>query len=399
MNNQILNPIANNSTESFENVWINTSYEDLFQSFLFTADGKRSQDEWLAQSLIDVLVELRIMTASQLIRWIVRQDKIKTDEQITAFISELFRHNLIGKMVVSIPVIQSKRIREGENEMQKTTIIFLNENCRPLISSADQKFARFGPPQNVNFDRIYHDLLVAESIITVSEGYIIAPLKSEDKIRSEMQKRVKDFSGSLPDFKICVYKNNGKGIPASLGFVAGEVIVQLKGKNILGKPEHILFFTANIRVADTIKYIRKTNPILLGDVAFPSESEVIINHAYDMIFDPAAALLRNKIAQLHKNNLYDNPECWAIIQHLSRQGPLTETALSTLTRLNRDNISKKLKKLIDKKLVHSEDVQLAPGVQVGRPHRLFAFSEIDLSNYDFRLKQLLLSNSICKNPS
>lgn len=394
MNNHYNDTSANSHAENSTNMVTIPSYEELFPAFLFTPNGSRSTNEFSAYCLIKALIDLRIMTAGQLYRWISIHDPDLNEQQIASFISELFQHNLIGKARFQIPIQQSKRIRAGENELKQTTIIYLKDTCKFFFSPDDLRFARFGPPQNINLDRLYHDLLITEAALFLSANYYILNIRSEDKIKSSLPKSNENASNSVPDFEACLYRYNGKDELALLDFVAGEIVVQSDLQDISGKPENILFFTANLRAADLIKKVRKEKVFLLGDVTLPLGSETQINYAYDKVFDPPQALLREKILQLRKNNLYDNPTFLAIIFHLSQHGPLTENALEALTGTKRANISKKLNKMIALKLLHSEDVQFEPGVQRGRPSRLFAFSEIDLSTYEFRLQQLHLSTAI-----
>lgn len=383
-----------NKIESNNNTIRIPTYNELFPAIFFNTDGKRSPDEWLARSLINILAELRVMTAAQLFRWIHRSDPGKSIEQIRDFVAELFRHKFIGKMTVKIPELQSKRIRIGENELKTATVIFLNHACQSVLEDHNKRFARFGQPSGVALDRIYHDLLVTEAVLFLSGNCDIGCLKSEDRIKSELRESNQTSSQSVPDFQICLIIRCSQNREATLKLVNGEVIVQSDAADISGKPEGIIFFTANQRAADLIKSLRREKVFLLGDVALPAFAEAHLRDAYDKIFNPESLLLRRKCQQLREQKLLANPIYLKIIYVLGTHGPLTESALATTLDLKRANVSKKLNLLIRKKLLHSEDVQLAPGAQIGRPKKLFAFAETDLSDYHFRVRQLKISLSL-----
>jgi hypothetical protein len=383
----------NNKGSNNEDVRIPT-YEELFKPILFNLDGTRSADEWLAYSLFDDLSELRAMTAGQLFRWIHRKDPTKTIEQIRDFVANLFRHKFIGKMTVEVPVVQSRRIRADENELKKVTIIYLNHVCQPFLSDGKKSFARFGQPSGTDLERIYHSLLITEAVLLLSGSCQIACLKSEDRIKSELKKSNQNGSQSVVDFHICLVIRRADDVAVKLKVIAGEVVVQSDSADISGKPTGTTFFTSNQRAADLIQTLRKEPVFLLDDVALPAFAETHLRDAYDEIFDPSQLLLRKKFVQLRAHKLDMTRDCFNIICILSMLGPLTESALAVRLNLKRANVSKKLKVLIAKNILHSEDVQLAPGSQIGRPQKLFAFIETDLSDYGFRVSQLKTSLSL-----
>ena len=391
MKNQNFYSTDDNNTESNNDVVRIPTYEELFKPILFNSDGTRSADEWLVYSLIDDLAELRTMTAGQLFRWIHRRDPKKTVEQSRDFVTTLFRHKFIGKLSVEIPVLQSKRIRAEQNELEKATIIFLNHDCQSVLTKEKESFARFGPPAGQFLNRIYHELLITEAVLLLNESCQIVCLKSEDRIKSELQKSNQSGSQSVADFHICLVIRRADDVEVKLKVIAGEIIVQSDSEDILGKPSGTVFFTANQRASDLIQTLRKEPVILLDDVALPAVAETHLRDAYDEIFDPTRLLLRKKLGQLRDHNLHMKIDYLKIINLLSSQGPLTESAIATVLNLKRPNVSKKLSFLITKNILHSEDVQGAPGKKAGRPCRLFAYIETDLSDYQFRVRQLKTS--------
>lgn len=262
-----------NKTESKNNQVRIPTYEELFPAIFFTPNGKRSPDEWLAYTLITILAELRVMTAAQLFKWVHYNDPNKSIQQISDFVAELFRHKFIGKMSVKIPVLQSKRIRAGENELKTATVIFLNHNCQSLLDDGEKSFARFGPPTGIALDRVYHDLLITEAVLFLSGNCSIGCLKSEDRIKSELQKANQGVRQSVPDFQICLIIRHHQTKKTELKLIDGEVIVQSSAADISGKPEGTIFFTANQRAADLIKTLRREKVFLLGDVALPLVAE------------------------------------------------------------------------------------------------------------------------------
>jgi len=376
---------------------VSTDREDIFPAFFYNVRGRRSEDEWLAYSLLDDLANLRIMSAGQLVRWIRINGKGKSDDTVSAFIAELFRHRLIEKTTIKIPLPQSRRVRQGEYQTQNVSIIYLTENCRTILrDSHSADFARYGCPDKTRLERAYHDLLITESVLTLASQYRIWWIKSEDMLKSELPAATAVDAGSrsVPDFKVWLEKSDEEGRIIFFDCVSGEVIVQSDMAQIAAKPKDSIFFTQNLRAADLIKTTTGKNAVILSDAAFPDDGETLVNRAWEEIFDPHQALWRKRLKLLYQNHLQIGGHYYGIVHHLHRQGPLTAAAISELTDVNRAEISRNLQKMTAKKMLHFEDIQSAPGVQVGRPSRLFAFIDTSLSDYEFRLNQLKISQLI-----
>ncbi len=371
---------------------------DIFPAFFYTLSGRRSTDEWLAYSLLDDLANLRIMTAGQLARWIKNSDRSKNSEEVSAFITELFRHRLIEKTTLKIPVMQSKRIREGEYDTQEVSIIYLTEQCRSVLEDSHSgRFARYGCPDGVRLDRVYHDLLITEAILTLAAQYRIYWIKCEDMLKSELSMTANAGSRSVPDFRVWLEKRDENGQIILFDAVDGEVIVQSDMEQVAAKPKDVLFFTQNLRAADMIKTTTGKSAFLLSNPALPIGSEAFVDQAWEEIFEPEQALLRKRLKLLYKNHLQSGGHYYGILYHLHQHGPLTAASISALTGAGREEISRNLKLMTTKKILHFEDVQASPGAQTGRPSRLFAFVDTSLSDYDFRLKQLERARSIERN--
>ena len=371
--------------------------ENIFPAFFYDVRGRRSNDEWLAYSLLDDLANLRIMSAGQLVRWIRINGKSKNDDTVSTFIAELFRHQLVEKTTIKIPLPQSKRVRQEEYQTQNVSIIYLTENCRTILRvSHSANFARYGCPDKTRLDRAYHDLLITESVLTLAAHYRVWWIKSEDILKSELPAAtaVEAGSRSVPDFKVWLEKSDEEGQITFFDCVSGEVIVQSDMAQIAAKPKDSIFFTQNLRAADLIKTTTGKNAVILSDAAFPDDGEALVNRAWEEIFDPHQALWRRRLKLLYQNQMQSGGHYYGIMHHLHRQGPLTATALSELTDVNRAEISRNLQKMTAQKMLHFEDIQSAPGAQVGRPSRLFAFIDTSLSDYEFRLNQLKISQLI-----
>ena len=370
--------------------------ENIFPAFFYSVRGRRSEDEWLAYSLLDDLANLRIMSAGQLLRWTRINGKSKSDDTVSAFITELFRHRLIEKTTIKIPLPQSKRVRRGEYQTQNVSVIYLTENCRTILrDSHSARFARYGCPDKTRLERAYHDLLITESVLTLAAQYRIWWVKSEDMLKSELSAAAAEGgSRSVPDFKVWLEKNDKDGQITFFDCVSGEVIVQSDMQQIAAKPKDSMFFTQNLRAADLIKTTTGKSAVVLSDAVFPDDGEALVNWAWEEIFDPLQALWRRRLKLLYQNHLQSGGHYYGIVHHLHRQGPLTAAAISELTDVNRAEISRSLQKMTAKKMLHFEDIQSAPGVQVGRPSRLFAFIDTSLSDYEFRLNQLKISQLI-----
>lgn len=364
------------------------------QGYFFNLNGSRSDDEWLADTLINDLAVLGIMTAGQLFRWIKMKDPHKSTDDIEAFIAALFRHQFIETAVHSIPVPQSRRIRRGENETEKVTIIFLTEKAKPHLAANSARFGRFGLPEGIDLARLYHDILIAESVLYLGREHLLCGIKGEAELKSEAGKMPEGESKAVPDFGVWLAKWNENGDASFFDAVYGEVVVQSDFEQNLAKPQGIKYFTANLRAADLIKSAVGCSAILLDDPALPAGSERTIKAAYDTVYAPDKALLRSRFKLFQRHDLLKEGNFYGIMLHLHNKGPLTSKALSALTRTRRENISRQLKRLITLGILHCEAIQTAPGQQLGSPEKLFIFADVPLTDFDFRRKQLKISQSI-----
>ena len=383
--------VKNKNSDSF-------SWNALFpQGFFFNPDGSRSGDEWLADALITELAVLRVMTAGQLFRWIKMKDRHKSADQIEAFIAALFRHQFIETATHSIPIPQSRRIRSGENETEKVTIVYLTEKVKPHLSASSARFARLGPPQGVDLSRLYHDLLITESVLHLGREHLICGIKGEPELKSEAGKTPEGNSKTVPDFEVWLSKWEKTGALSFFDAVCGEVVVQSDADQNAAKPGGIRYFTANLRAADMVESAVGCPAILLDDPALPAAGERAVRAAYDTVYNPGNALLRSRFKLFRQHDLLEKGNFYAIMIHLHNKGPLTASALSALTGTGRENISRQLKRLTMLGILHNEAIQTAPGKQLGSPEKLHAFADVSLTNYNFRLKQLEISQSIAQN--
>lgn len=370
----------------------------------FDKTGQASVNDRIIRVIISDFINLRIMTPGQLFRWIFYQLGGTDRERARQIAAEMIRHKLITLTDIELPTASDSRVRSG-GTTSKTCVITLDWNSRRILRShPDFRFARFGTPNETDLKCAFHNILITEGCLYFSQSYEILDIRCEDYLKSQMildRKNNADggISGSesVPDFQVFLEKTNKNGEIIFFDPLKCEVTVQSDKEQIGVKSKDCVFFTPDQRTSDLVKTITNSSVIVLDNPSNYSEYETIFRFLYekvsrfdDKIWEQRTKEILKKTEKFGATTLLQK----YILLIINDYGPLTAGAIAALSNKKRDKISRELQPLIEKEILHSAGIQFSPGTQSGRPNTVFCYRHTVLDDYNFRLKQLLLSLSI-----
>lgn len=374
------------------------------RAFLFDGKGKRSVNDRVIHSIVNDFIHLRVMTAAQFIKWIIYRLGSNDHQRIRQIIIEMLRHHLIVATEVTLPVPQDSRIRSG-GSTHNALVITLDRGSRKIVSDhPDFQFARFGPPEGIHLERLFHDTLIVQSYLHLSEEYDVVDIRCEDFLKSQIISNRKNvvksdeiINESVPDFQLFLHKLSENGETIFFDSIKCEITVQSDKAQIETKAKDSVFFTADQRTADLVEATVNFPAIVLDDPANPLEYEKFFRFLYDKTSQPNDEIWKERAASVIKKTKKSGGTSLLqkhILTVIDAYGSLNAGAIGVLSNKKRDKISRELKPLTEKEVLHCAGIQANPGTQMGRPNSLFAFADTPLSDYNFRLKQLILSLSI-----
>lgn len=249
--------------------------------------------------------------------------------------------------------------------------------------------AKPGRPRGRRFETLIHDLYVTEAYITIVHKCIVLEFHSELELRrSKLRARHGRSNGDdlfdehVGDFSVLVVGNKPR---CEIKRVECEIALRLNAEQVLSKPPHVLWFVHSQSKANVITNLTKRPVRVLGDIRLARGP----NAAADLEGSPT-------VQQSDLISGLSRPER-SIVNVLEIMGGAgTSDAIAQTLAVHRSGVSHQLCKLEQDGVLQKVDVSLVPGRDRKRPHRLFAFADLDLRNFDAQLNYLAASLVISK---
>lgn len=252
------------------------------------------------------------------------------------------------------------------------------------FSPALRFHAKPGRPRGRRFEMLVHDLYVTEAYINIVHKCIVLEFHSELELRrSKLRARHGRVNGDdlfdehMGDFSVLVIGNE----PGSkIHRVECEIALRLDAEQILSKPQHVHWFVHSQSKANAIANLTQRPVRVLDDVR--------------SVRWPEASPNDRELTTIQQSTLVSGltkPE-QRIIRTLERMGGAgTSDAVAQTLGLDRSGISHQFCKLERDGVLQKVDISLVPGRDRRRPHRLFAFAELDLRTFAVQLNYLVAS--------
>jgi DNA-binding transcriptional ArsR family regulator len=254
--------------------------------------------------------------------------------------------------------------------------------------------ARPGKPRGANRDRIPHELLVAEAYLWLNQRYQIYEFWPETELKRRIGRaralRAGRFIKGLPDeatgdFKALVIT---RGEREEEHWIHGEVVVRYKADEVDGKPDDVIWFAVDRLQADIIEYYRGEKAIMLGDVRAPIGGRIPRNIIRAALASDCRGVEGNDDSPLRRFQR-------RALEALSAVGGMaTAEAVAFIMGAYRPHVSHALKRLEAAGRIRSEDAQLVPGRDVGRPMRLYICPGITVESVWEKIKALIRTRVI-----
>lgn len=188
-----------------------------------------------------------------------------------------------GKFVAQI---DDYKIPEGERKDFQSAILYLTRKgtgeIRPLMES-ENHFVRWDEPEGIEYDRIFHNLMVGETFLRIAAKHKIIDFRNEDYIKAlkYREEKVKtrfggeiddDAINSMGDFRLTYELENGEKITREF-----EIIVRYSRDQLLKKPQFVRYVTCSKQQAEMIELTTGQKPLVFSEILNPlSAAEIIM---------------------------------------------------------------------------------------------------------------------------
>ncbi len=219
------------------------------------------------QMILRLLAKTHVATGKQLQRLLAlaHPDAPAEEEEHNNFVFRLLKLDLLA--------VKTFRVKTGGGRVRTRAacpsvpveVYFLTEmgaacaeNCFEGIS----RFAQWGEPEGVSELRIYHNLLVTAALIYTCGVYNVVDFINENQLKSDIyhaRSFAKSVAENTGDFRI-IYNQTGE-----LESFDGEIILQSKKEQLIGKPPGLVYFTDCRQTADVIEKYKNTEAIILDN--------------------------------------------------------------------------------------------------------------------------------------
>lgn len=215
--------------------------------------------------LLKILAKIHVATKRQLQAFARLANPEEPEEAQNNYFKRLLDLGLIE--------VKKARIQSGLGAVRTragcprvvTDIYFLTEagvSSANTIFTGIGKYAHAGEPLGINADRIYHDLLITEALLHTSGIYEVLDFANEAELKSEIFRARSCYkhSENTGDFRVDYLQNK------TADFFYGEIVLQSKREQLLGKPSNLVFYTDCRQTADFIEENKKTGAFILENV-------------------------------------------------------------------------------------------------------------------------------------
>ena len=281
--------------------------------------------------ILSHLARLRQMSANQIYRLCSGSLKKDVETELLFAVKDKF---LIYKPF-EVPVESETKVRAGQSKMRRLGVYYLSAKGKRLVKKHVKKIRclKSSRPSGELKKRIYHDLLVVETLLWFYERDNVTGFYNEDELRSDEQ--------PTADLRVLLDTNGVVSV------VDCEVTVQNTRSQIEAKQSHLMFFTPSLRQADIIETIKKT-------------VVQIIN-------------LQDEVIKKPKSNLILSDREEELIEALGRKGgALTANAAALVVGKDRAQTNSFLKRMVQDGRIYVSTAHTNPGKQNGRPVNVYA---------------------------
>lgn len=286
----------------------------------------------LLLDILEAMAKLRCITDVQALR-LFRQYSL---EEIFCVLGWAVEHELIAPMTVYIPVETDTNIRYGSTETRPVEILYIEAPGKAfLLEHRDVWCLKTLYPTRAHLLRMFHNLLVVEALIWMTERNEVVEFWVEDQLRSD--------GLNLPDLRVQVHLG-----AEDYEFIACEVVVQNK-RQAVNEKSSMIYFTPSRTQKGLIQDMKPHDKVVQINLDGVPKSPVII---------PPTNLSRSQ------ENIFQ-----ALREHA---GILTAGAVAVLVGRRQPKVSAALSKLARAGHLSRSRVQSAPGLQKGSPHVLYA---------------------------
>ena len=273
----------------------------------------------------------------------------------------VLRHGLLGKLEgIELP----KGCGSGKADVYYLTAKGASRLSAKAVSIANH--AQPGRPRGANRARIPHELLVAEAFLWLNDRFEIYEFWPESELkrrigqaRARREGRFIKGAGNeaTGDFKALVIK---RGEQEEERWIHGEVVVKYKSHQIDAKLDELAWFARDPLQVDIVEYLTGQRPVILPDVRLPLDAHYL---------DSKGALRREPMRRVPIKPGVLERRVLAALDAIG--GMATAEALAFILDQYRTHMSHALKLLEARGEVRSEEAQLVPGSDTGRPMRLY----------------------------
>jgi hypothetical protein len=310
--------------------------------------------------LLKIMAKIRVISDNHAYRFFDETER----GEVTATLRNALERKIFGTKIVLVPEPSDGKVRGRSGRKVAIRIYYLLEPGKRMIERYWKKgsdFVRCGQPIGIHKGRIYHDLLIVESLLWFFERFTVVDFINEDQLRSD--------DDVLADLRVITIENDKHRVHDC------EIVVQNSRQQIEGKSDHLIWFSPSVRQCDAIESIKKAPVIHLN-----------LQHQQPQKQHQAVTITGNEQLVLNLIGIYG--------------GALTAPAVAKRLRKDPGQTNVLVKGLEAKGLLFTASVQANPGISPGRPAKLFAISPMKITTLNDRLHALEVSkNAIdCSNP-
>lgn len=315
-----------------------------------------TENNYILIGLLKLMGKLRSMTVNQAGRFFPEV----TDLEIDSVLSKAVRDRLMVRKTYDLPIETSTIVRRGVTKTRPITAYYMTHRGREALREDTPKAfcVKTNRPDGVHLLRLYHDLLVVETLLWYKNKHDLKSFYVEDQLRGRDQ--------TLADLRVFVVV---KGIRQHID---AEIVVQNTVGDLKKKSSLLQWFTPSLTQADTIEMLK------------PGARIHIINLEDDENSAPEIVKIDREFTEVEAH----------LMRVLRQYGALTAPAVAKISGRDRGQANSLLNKLVAEGHLFTSTVNQIPGKKTGRPVNLYAYKDFEVILLSDRIYAARLSNFI-----